>query len=94
MWSAGDGVMVENFWHLAADAPDRVAVVDAEERTITQALEVFLAIQQIGLYLTPINYHLARDRLHPPGLRGAGSHCPRAVRRRVSPRGRGNWLPG
>jgi long-chain acyl-CoA synthetase len=81
-----------NFWAFAEANPRQVAIVDAEERTITrgellasvnqvshglrhlglqrgdsiaamlpnssESLEVFLATQQIGLYLTPINYHL------------------------------------
>jgi long-chain acyl-CoA synthetase len=81
-----------NFWAFAAEHLDQVAIVDAEERVITdgelagsvnqlshglralglqrgdavaavlpnsiEALEVYLATQQIGLYLTPINYHL------------------------------------
>src|SRR5436190_10710267 len=83
---------VDNFWNLAAKNPDKVAIVDNDERTYTnaevlarvnqlshalrslglqrgdsiaamlpnshEAMEVFLAMQQIGLYLTPMNYHL------------------------------------
>jgi long-chain acyl-CoA synthetase len=81
-----------NFWTYANAHPDAVAVVDAHERTVsnadmlarvnqlshglrslglergdaiaamlpnsTEAMQVYLAMQQIGLYLTPINYHL------------------------------------
>jgi long-chain acyl-CoA synthetase len=84
--------MSANFWAFAAQHPDHVAIVDADERPISnrdvlarvnqisnglrslglrrgdsiaamlpnspEALEVYLAMQQIGLYLTPINYHL------------------------------------
>jgi len=83
---------IDNFWTLAAANPDKLAIVDNDERphsnrevlaAINQlshglrslglkrgdsiaamlpnspdALEVYLAMQQIGLYLTPINYHL------------------------------------
>src|SRR5436190_14117065 len=83
---------VDNFWNLAAKNPDKVAIVDNDERTYTnaevlarvnqlshalrslglqrgdsiaamlpnsrEAMEAFLAMQQVGLYLTPINYHL------------------------------------
>ncbi len=82
----------DNFWGFSASHPNELAVVDADERQITQArlsagvnqlsrglqslglqrgdsiaamlpnspeaIEVFLAMQQVGLYLTPINYHL------------------------------------
>src|SRR5260370_41853051 len=82
----------DNFWGFSAKHPDRLAVVEADGRTVTQAemlagvnqlshglqslglargdsiaamlpnsreaIEVFLAMQQVGLYLTPINYHL------------------------------------
>ena len=82
----------DNFWGFSAKHPERLAVVEADGRTVTQAemlagvnqlshglqslglargdsiaamlpnsraaIEVFLAMQQIGLYLTPINYHL------------------------------------
>ena len=81
-----------NFWARAAADPDKVAIIDNDERTFSnreilnrvnqlshglrslglqrgdsiaamlpnspEAMEVFLAMQQIGLYLTPINYHL------------------------------------
>jgi long-chain acyl-CoA synthetase len=81
-----------NFWGFAAEHPQAVAIVDAEERRVsnaemlarvnqlshglrslgllrgdsiaamlpnsTEAMQVYLAMQQIGLYLTPINYHL------------------------------------
>ncbi len=82
----------DNFWGFSARHPNAVAVVDADESTVSQAdmladvnqlshglrllglgrsdsiaamlpnsreaLEVYLAMQQVGLYLTPINYHL------------------------------------
>src|SRR5258708_12892049 len=82
----------DNFWGFSAEHPDRLAVVEADGRTVTQAemlagvnqlshglqslglargdsiaamlpnspeaMEVYLAMQQVGLYLTPINYHL------------------------------------
>src|SRR5438445_1297001 len=82
----------DNFWGFSASHPSAVAIVDADERTVSQAdllagvnqvshglqslglrrgdsiaamlpnsraaLEVYLAMQQVGLYLTPINYHL------------------------------------
>jgi long-chain acyl-CoA synthetase len=81
-----------NFWAIAAERPDGTAIVDADERKVTnaqmlarvnqlsrglrslglnrgdsvaamlpnstEAMQVYLAMQQIGLYLTPINYHL------------------------------------
>ena len=84
--------MTPNFWRFAQEHPDRPAIVESDERMITQgellarvnqlshglrgiglqrggsiaamlpnsaeALQVYLAMQQIGLYLTPINYHL------------------------------------
>jgi long-chain acyl-CoA synthetase len=85
-------VSFDNFWGLAQNQPDHVAVVEVDEQQYTagellagvnrlshglqalglqrgdsiaamlpnslQALELYLAMQQIGLYLTPINYHL------------------------------------
>ena len=82
----------DNFWGFSAKHPDRLAVVEVDGRTVSQAemlagvnqlsrglqslglargdsiaamlpnsreaIEVFLAMQQVGLYLTPINYHL------------------------------------
>jgi long-chain acyl-CoA synthetase len=85
-------VSVDNFWSLAQQHPDRVAVIDADQQTYragellarvnqlshglqalglqrgdsiaamlpnsVDALELYLAMQQVGLYLTPINYHL------------------------------------
>jgi long-chain acyl-CoA synthetase len=85
-------VTLRNFWSFAEAHPDKVAFVDADERSVTnadalaavnqlshglralglqhgdsiaamlpnspEALEVYLAMQQVGLYLTPINYHL------------------------------------
>ncbi len=82
----------DNFWGFSASHPNAIAVVDADERTVSQAdmlagvnqlshglqslglrrgdsiaamlpnsreaMEVYLAMQQVGLYLTPINYHL------------------------------------
>jgi acyl-CoA synthetase (AMP-forming)/AMP-acid ligase II len=82
----------DNFWGFSAKHPEKLAIVESDERTIHQAeflaginqlshglralglqrgdsiaamlpnspeaLEVFLAMQQIGLYLTPINFHL------------------------------------
>src|SRR5882762_4972646 len=82
----------DNFLGFAASHPNAIAVVDADERTVSQAdmlagvnrlshglqslglrrgdsiaamlpnsreaIEVYLAMQQVGLYLTPINYHL------------------------------------
>ena len=82
----------DNFWGFSAKHPDSLAVIEPDERTVTQAemlagvnqlshglqslglargdaiaamlpnsrsaIEVFLAMQQVGLYLTPINYHL------------------------------------
>jgi long-chain acyl-CoA synthetase len=84
--------MATTFWAYAERHPRQVALIDADERTITEgellarvnqlshglrglglgpgdaiaamlpnspeAFEVYLAMQQIGLYLTPINYHL------------------------------------
>jgi len=81
-----------NFWSFAAEHPQNVAFVDADERSLSmaevlasvnqlshglrrlglsrgdsmaamlpnspEAMQVYLAMQQIGLYLTPINYHL------------------------------------
>jgi long-chain acyl-CoA synthetase len=81
-----------NFWRFAAEHPRHIAIVDADERQVTEAellasvnqlsrgllglglrrgdsiaamlpnsreaMEVYLAAQQIGLYLTPINFHL------------------------------------
>jgi long-chain acyl-CoA synthetase len=80
------------FWKIAASDPDRLALVDAEERTATFGelsatsnqlarglrdlglqrgdaiavllaneaafLELYLAATQIGLYITPVNFHL------------------------------------
>jgi long-chain acyl-CoA synthetase len=85
-------VPVDNFWGFAAKHPDHVAIVDADERRVTEgellaevnqlsrglqalglrpgdsiaamlpnsreAMALYLAMQQIGLYLTPINFHL------------------------------------
>jgi long-chain acyl-CoA synthetase len=82
----------DNFWGFSAKHPSDVAVVDADERKISQAdllagvnqlsrglqslglqrgdsvaamlpnsleaMTVYLAMQQVGLYLTPINFHL------------------------------------
>src|SRR5882762_940048 len=82
----------DNFLGFAASHPNAIAVVDADERTVSQAdmlagvnrlshglqslglrrgdsiaamlpnsreaIEVYLTMQQVGLYLTPINYHL------------------------------------
>jgi long-chain acyl-CoA synthetase len=82
----------DNFWGFSAGHPHAIAVVDADESSVSQAdmlagvnqlshglrsfglgrgdsiaamlpnsgeaLEVYLAMQQVGLYLTPINYHL------------------------------------
>src|SRR6266567_582852 len=82
----------DNLWGFSASHPSAVAIVDADERTVSQAdllagvnqlsrglqslglkrgdsiaamlpnsreaVEVYLAMQQVGLYLTPINYHL------------------------------------
>jgi long-chain acyl-CoA synthetase len=82
----------DNFWGFSANHPNDLAVVDADERQITQAdllagvnqlsrglqmlglrrgdsiaamlpnsreaIEIYLAMQQVGLYLTPINFHL------------------------------------
>src|SRR5437867_2391491 len=82
----------DNFWGFSASHPNAIAVVNADERTVSQAamlagvnqlshglrslglrrgdsiaavlpnsceaVEVYLAMQQVGLYLTPINYHL------------------------------------
>jgi long-chain acyl-CoA synthetase len=84
--------MARTFWAYAAEHPDGVAIVDADERKVTntellarvnqlshglrslglnrgdsvaamlpnstEAMQVYLAMQQIGVYLTPINYHL------------------------------------
>src|SRR5437763_10329634 len=83
---------IDNFWTLAAKNPEKLAIVDNDERQYTnaevlarvnqlshalrslglqrgdsiaamlpnsrEAMEAFLAMQQVGLYLTPINYHL------------------------------------
>jgi long-chain acyl-CoA synthetase len=83
---------MENFWALAAANPEKIAIVDNDERPHSnrevlaavnqlshglrslgltrgdsiaamlpnspEAMEIYLAMQQIGLYLTPINYHL------------------------------------
>src|SRR5437762_523393 len=80
---------IDNFWSLAAKSPEKLAIVDNDERQYTnaevlarvnrlshglrslglqrgdsiaamlpnshEAMEVFLAMQQIGLYLTPMN---------------------------------------
>jgi len=82
----------DNFWGFSASHPHAIAVVESDERTVSQAdllagvnqlshglrslglgrgdsiaamlsnsreaIELFLAMQQVGLYLTPINYHL------------------------------------
>ena len=82
----------DNFWGFSASHPHACAVVESDERTVSQAdllagvnqlshglrslglgrgdsiaamlpnsreaIELFLAMQQVGLYLTPINYHL------------------------------------
>src|SRR5947209_5854910 len=82
----------ENYWGFAAQHPDNVAIIEADESRTSQreflsginqlshglqslglkkgdsiaamlpnsreAMEVYLAMQQIGLYLTPINFHL------------------------------------
>src|SRR5438067_2865389 len=82
----------DNFWGFAAKHPNDVAVVDADERAVSQAdllagvnqlsrglqqlglgrgdsvaamlpnsleaIELYLAVQQVGLYLTPLNFHL------------------------------------
>src|SRR3954454_21172236 len=83
---------VDNFWGFSAKHSDNVAIVEVDERTVTQAeflaginqlshglrglglkrgdsiaamlpnsreaMELYLAMQQIGVYLTPINFHL------------------------------------
>jgi len=82
----------DNLWGFSASHPSAAAIVEADERTVSQAdllagvnqlsrglqslglkrgdsiaamlpnsreaVEVYLAMQQVGLYLTPINYHL------------------------------------
>jgi long-chain acyl-CoA synthetase len=85
-------VSFDNFWEFAEKHPNHVAIVDADERQVSEAdllagvnelshglrslglkrgdsiaamlpnsleaMETHLAMQQIGLYLTPINFHL------------------------------------
>jgi long-chain acyl-CoA synthetase len=90
-------VSFPNFWTVASDQPDRLALVESDERRVTsgellarvnqlsrglrrlglqegdvvaavlpngrEAIEAYLAIQQIGLYLVPINFHLVAPEI-------------------------------